>query len=112
MADRSIATEPEKLRLISVIIPARDEEGCIASTVEHLHLELDLRGVPHEIIVIDDGSKDRTWQILQEEAQRLNASGSVTQVSNSGLVAAATHLRPPASGSALILPFIHSLKFG
>jgi dolichol-phosphate mannosyltransferase len=58
---------------LSVIIPARDEEGCIASTVEHLHLELDLRGVPHEIIVVDDGSTDRTWQILQEEAQRLNA---------------------------------------
>ena len=67
-----------------MIIPARDEEGCIASTVEHLHLELELRGVPHEIIVVDDGSTDRTWQILQEEANRLNASGSVTQVSNSG----------------------------
>jgi dolichol-phosphate mannosyltransferase len=59
---------------LSVIIPARDEEGCIASTVEHLHLELDLRGVPHEIIVVDDGSTDRTWQILQKEAQRLNAA--------------------------------------
>jgi glycosyltransferase involved in cell wall biosynthesis len=59
---------------LSVIIPARDEEGCIASTVEHLHLELDLRGVPHEIIVVDDGSTDRTWQILQEEAARLNAA--------------------------------------
>jgi hypothetical protein len=44
------------LRLLSVIIPVRDEEGCIASTVEHLHLELWLRGVPHEIIVVDDGS--------------------------------------------------------
>ena len=64
------------LRLLSVIIPARDEEGCIASTVEHLHLELELRGVPHEIIVVDDGSTDRTWQILQEEARRLNSSTS------------------------------------
>jgi dolichol-phosphate mannosyltransferase len=69
------------LHLLSVIIPARDEEGCIASTVEHLHLELELRGVPHEIIVVDDGSTDRTWQILQAEATRLNASTSVTQVS-------------------------------
>jgi dolichol-phosphate mannosyltransferase len=68
------ATTDAPLKLLSVIIPARDEEGCIASTVEHLHLELDLRGVPHEIIVVDDGSTDRTWQILQEEAQRLNTS--------------------------------------
>jgi dolichol-phosphate mannosyltransferase len=77
-------TSNPPLRLLSVIIPARDEEGCIASTVEHLHLELELRGVPHEIIVMDDGSTDRTWPILQEEAQRLNTSASVTQVSNSG----------------------------
>jgi dolichol-phosphate mannosyltransferase len=32
------------LKLLSVVIPARDEEGCIASTVEHLHLELKLPG--------------------------------------------------------------------
>lgn len=78
------ATGNTPIKLLSVIIPARDEEGCIASTVEHLHLELDLRGIPHEIIVVDDGSTDRTWQILQEEATRLNSSGSITQVSNSG----------------------------
>jgi len=53
------------LRQLSVIIPARDEEGCIASTVQHLHVELALRGVPHEIVVVDDGSSDRTWEILQ-----------------------------------------------
>jgi len=49
------------LTKLSVVIPARDEEGCIASTVKHLHLELDLRGVPHEIIVVDDGSEDGPW---------------------------------------------------
>ena len=45
------------LKLLSIVIPARDEEGCIAATVEHLHLELKLNQVPHEIVVVDDGSK-------------------------------------------------------
>lgn len=54
------------LSLLSIVIPARDEEGCIASTVEHLHTELRLQKVPHEIVVVDDGSTDGTWTILQE----------------------------------------------
>ena len=59
------------LKLLTIVIPARDEEGCIASTVQHLNVELKLRGVPHEIVVVDDGSTDRTWEILQAEAARM-----------------------------------------
>src|SRR5258705_10201484 len=54
------------LRLLSIVIPALNEEGCIASTVEHLHLELRLNNVPHEIVVVDDGSTDKTASILTE----------------------------------------------
>jgi dolichol-phosphate mannosyltransferase len=53
------------LKMLSIVIPARDEEGHIASTVQHLHLELELHQIPHEIVVVDDGSKDQTWRILQ-----------------------------------------------
>jgi len=59
------------LKLLSVVIPARDEEGCICSTVEHLHLELRLNDVPHEIVVIDDGSSDATWPLLKDLQQRI-----------------------------------------
>lgn len=70
------------LSLFSVVIPARDEEGCIASTVGHIDLELSLRKIPHEIVVVDDGSRDRTWAILQE----LQASlPSLRPVQNLGL---------------------------
>lgn len=59
------------LKLLSIVIPARDEEGCILSTVEHLHLELRLNHVPHNIVVVDDGSKDTTWQKLTELARTM-----------------------------------------
>ncbi len=52
------------LRLLSVIIPARDEEGCIRSTLDLLHTELKQSGVPHELVVVDDGSKDQTRHLL------------------------------------------------
>lgn len=61
----------QPLKLLSIIIPARDEEGCICSTVEHLHVELRLHNIPHEIVVVDDGSTDATWRLLQEMSERV-----------------------------------------
>ena len=69
--DQAVSLQHAPLRLLSIVIPARDEEGCIASTVQHLHVELCLRGVPHEIIVVDDGSSDGTWPLLQGLAATL-----------------------------------------
>jgi dolichol-phosphate mannosyltransferase len=80
--DSSQGTSGTSLNLLSVVIPARDEEGCVAATVEHLHLELSLHHVPHEIVVVDDGSTDRTWDILQ--GLRLH-NPSVKPVKNEGL---------------------------
>jgi glycosyltransferase involved in cell wall biosynthesis len=53
------------LQLLSVVISARNEEACIASTVEHLYLELRRHNVPNEIIVVDDSSTDATWSTLE-----------------------------------------------
>ena len=61
------------LALLSVVIPARDEAGCIVSTVEHLHLELRMQEVPHEIVVVDDGSTDATWRLLEDVRSRIPA---------------------------------------
>jgi dolichol-phosphate mannosyltransferase len=54
------------LTLLSVVIPARNEAKCIASTVKHLHVELELHHVPHEIIVVDDASVDATVEVLEK----------------------------------------------
>jgi dolichol-phosphate mannosyltransferase len=68
--------------LLSVVMPARDEAGCICATIEHLHLELKLHQVPHEIVVVDDGSSDRTWELLSGLQNRI---AELRPVRNEGL---------------------------
>jgi dolichol-phosphate mannosyltransferase len=53
------------LNLLSVVMPARDEEESLPSTLRALYAEFTREGVPHEIVVVDDGSADRTWPVLQ-----------------------------------------------
>lgn len=76
-----LVTRHSSLRLLSVIMPVYNEASTVESVIRKVLQQ------PHvaELIVVDDASTDGTWRILQEEAQRLNSSASVTQVSNSGL---------------------------
>jgi dolichol-phosphate mannosyltransferase len=91
------------LTKLSVVIPARDEEGCIASTVEHLHLELELHGVPHEIVVVDDGSTDATWGILQELGRRMPELAPTQNPGGNGIGRAIIHGLERASGDAVAI---------
>src|ERR1043165_9240628 len=94
-----------KLGLLSVVIPARDEEGYIASTVEHLHIELRLRDVPHEIVVVDDGSTDRTWEILQELRSRVGPLSPIQNLGRHGFgraVAAGLGAMPREAGVVMM----------
>lgn len=54
------------LKLFSVIIPARDEEESLPFTLRNITAEFRRQNIPHEIVVVDDGSKDRTWEVLQQ----------------------------------------------
>jgi len=49
---------------LSVVIPAYNEEGCIRETVEGLILTLNKQDIVHEIVVVNDNSKDSTKEIL------------------------------------------------
>jgi dolichol-phosphate mannosyltransferase len=91
------------LTKLSVVIPARDEEECIASTVEHLHLELELHGVPHEIVVVDDGSTDSTWRILQELGRRMPELTPAQNPGPHGIGRAIIHGLDRARGDAVAI---------
>ena len=61
----SAPAQPAPLKLFSIVIPARDEEESLPPTLRTLHATLQQAGVPHEIIVVDDGSRDQTWAVLE-----------------------------------------------
>jgi dolichol-phosphate mannosyltransferase len=94
-------TDP--LTLLSIVIPARNEEGCIRSTVEHLDLELRLNQIPHEIVVVDDGSTDRTWEILAETRQSVPALNPLQNPEPHGFGRAIIHGIDHMSGDALVI---------
>ena len=91
------------LTLLSVVIPARNEEGCIASTVQHLHLELQLSNVPHEIVVVDDGSNDETWPILCKLKEHLPELNPVQNVSDHGFGRAIVRGIDACNGDAVVI---------
>ena len=93
----------EPLRLLSIIIPARDEAGCISSTVEHLHVELRLRSVPHEIIVVDDGSSDATWEKLLDSRERVPALKPLQNTGQNGFGRAITFGLDRMNGDAAVI---------
>src|SRR5438132_9647116 len=95
--------EQPPLQLLSVIIPARDEARCIAATVEHLHVELRLNNVPHEIIVIDDGSSDNTWNVLQETQKRVETLRPLQNLEAHGFGRAVVLGFDHAKGDALVI---------
>lgn len=91
------------LTMLSVVIPARNEEGCIGRTAEHLHVELRSYDIPHEIVVVDDGSTDRTWQVLTDLETRVPNLKPVRNPAASGFGRATSYGLDQISGDAVVI---------
>jgi dolichol-phosphate mannosyltransferase len=54
--------------MLSVIIPAVDEAESLPQLVRELDAVADAQGYDLQTIIVDDGSKDATWQVISELA--------------------------------------------
>ncbi|MGH7968528.1 MAG: glycosyltransferase family 2 protein [Limisphaerales bacterium] len=91
------------LRLYSIVIPARNEEGCIGPMLEAVHAELERNSIAHELVVVDDGSTDKTWPILLELAERQPAVRPVQNPGPHGFGRAVAFGLDQARGDAVAL---------
>lgn len=87
--------------LLSVIIPVFNEEEIVAKTYEVL--EEELKNVEHELIFVNDGSKDRTREIV-EGLLPSNPNNKIVNFSrNFGHQAAFSAGLDKASGDAVVI---------
>jgi len=98
-----LPADREPLHRLSVVIPARDEEGRIGATVEHLYVELRLHGIEHEIVVVDDGSTDSTWKILEEAKCRVPSLRPMQNTEEHGFGRAITFGLDHTEGDAVVI---------
>lgn len=55
---------------VSLVIPAYNEAERLGSTLERAVEYLSRRGAPYEVLVVDDGSRDRTIQVAEGYSER------------------------------------------
>jgi len=87
---------------LSVILPAFNEEALLAGCVHQLHGALTALQVPAEIIIVNDGSRDRTAEIADQLARELPGVVAVHQA-NQGIGGAFRTGVQRATGEYLML---------
>ena len=56
------------MKLLSLVVPVYFEEECVAAFIDQVRLVLDPLGLRYEIVFVDDGSTDRTCEIIRDMA--------------------------------------------
>ena len=59
---------------VSIIVPAYNEEELILSTLDGIRDYFKMRSESYELIVVDDGSRDKTVPLMEEWRTRTNAN--------------------------------------
>jgi glycosyltransferase involved in cell wall biosynthesis len=78
------------LPVISIIVPAHNEEACLGRTLQAIHESAHVVGQPCEVIVVDDASTDATAEVaIQYQARVVSVNHrQIAATRNSGARAA------------------------
>ena len=100
----ALAGQPTRsAALISVVVPLYNEEQIVPALCDRLFAVLPTLGVPFEVVIVDDGSRDRTRALLIERARSERSLRIVCLARNFGLQAAVAAGLAHARGQVVVL---------
>jgi glycosyltransferase involved in cell wall biosynthesis len=90
MSDDPSARRPGKGQptILSVIAPCLNEEECVDLLAKRTLATFDSMGIPAELLLIDDGSSDDTWNRIRRQAGIDSRVRGLKHLSNRGMEAA------------------------
>lgn len=90
-------------KLLSLVVPAFNEEEAMEQSFERTYRAMSSIGYPFEIIYIDDGSRDRTWEIISRLAREHEEVKALRFSRNFGHQLAVTAGMDEEKGDAVII---------
>ena len=98
------ADQRHKQPLLSAVVPFLNEEECIPALIAELVESLSKLGTPFELVLVDDGSRDRSVAVAKAEvSKRPQINATVISLSrNFGKEAALTAGLEAASGDVVV----------
>jgi dolichol-phosphate mannosyltransferase len=88
---------------ISIVVPCFNEEAVLPRLFSRLGAAAESWGLRYEIVCVDDGSRDGTWRLLQEQHRADPRWRSLSFARNFGHQAAVSAGLQHASGAAVII---------
>jgi polyisoprenyl-phosphate glycosyltransferase len=89
---------------LAIAIPVHNEESVLPELLPRIQRVLDeLAGGPHEIVIVDDGSTDRTFEMLREAGRKDSRIMAISLSRNFGHQAAITAALDHVSSDAVVV---------
>jgi len=95
--------ENESAPLISLVVPLYKEAAYLRAFLSNATAELDKTGFAYELVVVDDGSPDDTWNVLSDEATKISNLRALRLSRNFGKELALCAGLEHARGDAVII---------
>ena len=98
-----MGNSPLSTSLISIVIPLYNEGSHLSALLSDLKTALQQTGCPFELVLVDDGSPDHTWERIKDEAQTFPSLRAVRLSRNFGKELALCAGLERARGDAVVV---------